>query len=753
MLCVRIWTLVSLLMLGPLLLSAAEDHETQQRENKASDNCIDGLGPPENVTVESTPHSLYVSWDPPAEEPNYYTVTWAATEEDVTYETFYVVDGLEPCKTHQLSVTSVYSNAKCESSLIRSTTNATVPPEPGKCSFSEVYSNALEVEWGSPETSCHIQNYSISWLWDILWMDSQDSGESYTTRLYFTLTALPPYANVTVEVAAATEVGFGPSTACWQVTSADEPGAPDIENVTPYEGSASVTWSPPEEANGIITEYEVVFEDKDGTYVNTTVDGDVQTTLVEDLEPCESYDVSVKARTEAGWGPFSDTWSTTITGNVPVDEVNCDTDHLNVKVCWESSSTKCPASVYNVTWVASVLWTNETLSGNDQVPWKDEEMCLVIEDSVPLTIYTICVSVDDHAEEGKCCSQLSPEGVPGPPLLQELQTEERTIIVSWRDPVDKNGIIDVYVITWYDSTGASDENYEGIGTYTNTIYGLAACETYSVVVKAHTSGGFGNDSNTEIAVTDNYIAESSIACDGQESREAEVAWSLASQDCPVTEFIILWNTKVLWTDDNGNYSETVPGNATTSVLSNLEPYTQVDVCISIVGRKSSVCCFTITQEEVPSKPTELQLVNTTTTTATVSWSLPEHLNGVLYRWHLTWSWRNESAIETDLGASQMQYTIVNLLPGTTYYIRLRARTGAGLGDSATIDITTGKTSSYRIGTIVGASVGLLVLVAAVGCGVYFYRKRSRTKAPSLVSDMELEATEARDTHDTYSSEL
>ncbi|XP_071532407.1 uncharacterized protein [Panulirus ornatus] len=156
----------------------------------------------------------------------------------------------------------------------------------------------------------------------------------------------------------------------------------------------------------------------------------------------------------------------------------------------------------------------------------------------------------------------------------------------------------------------------------------------------------------------------------------------------------------------------------------------------------------------PSKPTELQLVNTTTTTATVSWSLPEHLNGVLDQWHLTWSWRNDSANETDLGASQMQYAIENLLPDTTYYIHLRARTGAGLGDSATIDITTGKTSSsYRIGMIVGASVGLLVLVAAVGCGVYFYRKRSRTKAPSLASDMELEATEARDTHDTYSSEL
>lgn len=93
---------------------------------------------------------------------------------------------------------------------------------------------------------------------------------------------------------------------------------------------------------------------------------------------------------------------------------------------------------------------------------------------------------------------------PGPPLLEDLQTDNRTIIVNWKDPVDKNGIIDGYNITWRGSSGVSHEDYEAAGVYTHQISDLEPCQNYSVAVTAHTGGGWGNYSDTKTAVIENY---------------------------------------------------------------------------------------------------------------------------------------------------------------------------------------------------------------------------------------------------------
>lgn len=56
----------------------------------------------------------------------------------------------------------------------------------------------------------------------MLWEGGEDvSDNDFTTENETTLVDLPPYANVTVQVAAATEKGFGNATTCTGITPED----------------------------------------------------------------------------------------------------------------------------------------------------------------------------------------------------------------------------------------------------------------------------------------------------------------------------------------------------------------------------------------------------------------------------------------------------------------------------------------------------------------------------------------------------
>jgi hypothetical protein len=59
-----------------------------------------------------------------------------------------------------------------------------------------------------------------------------------------------------------------------------------------------MTWKPPAEKNGVISEY--ILRITNGT--NVTVDGRTRVHLFKDLEPLNDYGVYILARTSAGFG-------------------------------------------------------------------------------------------------------------------------------------------------------------------------------------------------------------------------------------------------------------------------------------------------------------------------------------------------------------------------------------------------------------------------------------------------------------------
>lgn len=66
--------------------------------------------------------------------------------------------------------------------------------------------------------------------------------------------------------------------------------------------SATVNWTAPQEENGILTNYKVVFDGEHG--VETNVPASELRAEVDDL--CGPYEVTVTAQNGAGWGTPSD---------------------------------------------------------------------------------------------------------------------------------------------------------------------------------------------------------------------------------------------------------------------------------------------------------------------------------------------------------------------------------------------------------------------------------------------------------------
>ncbi|XP_042230748.1 phosphatidylinositol phosphatase PTPRQ-like isoform X6 [Homarus americanus] len=733
MLC---WSRVLLLLYVLLLAAATEDSEEQQKEEEDE---IDYMtfgeeGQPLNVTVEAVSSTaLNVSWDPPDEEPQYYEVTDVRDSfNELAYTTYCLIDELQPCKTYFYTVASHYGNKQYASPPTSGTTLASVPPPPLNCDFDRITTNSMYLTWSAPDTACHIRNYNISWSWSSLWEDDHDSDETLGIGTQTYLRGLPPYANVTVNIAAATDAGFGPPITCWSVTQQDKPGPPVNVTATTADHAVSVTWEKPEKTNGIITNYIISVSEED-----TTVDGETTTVNIPDLEKCKLYNITVMAATVAGWGEATDPLPVFFNDTDLPSSVKCDLSGSNVMVTWQQLHPQCPPSSYNISWSGTSLWSDDTDTNSSSMDWMNEDpLRYELPHSLPYTKYSVCVSVDGYTSDTGCCQRVTPQATPGPPELLNLHNDKTSLIVKWTEPEEKNGIIDEYRITWTDSKGTSNSTtIPKESCCSHTINNLTPCENYTVSVSAHTVD-WGEESPTKKTFIPNFVTDSGLKCDGSNSREAHISWSLAVHDCLVDEYFLNWTTTVQWNGHHNSNSATIKGGgAPRLVLRGLEPDTEFDVCLTVDEAGSNMaCCTSTTRPDKPSQPKNLKMENKTQTTVTLSWSLPDQLNGILEGWQLTWSPNTEDE-GIVLAISKRAYTVTNLKPSTNYTFDLMAGNGAGYGDAAEIIVTTKPPDNNNTAIIIGASVGgVLLVVILVASSVYVYRNKSRKTSSSSKTD-------------------
>ena len=75
---------------------------------------------------------------------------------------------------------------------------------------------------------------------------------------------------------------------------------------------------------------------------------------------------------------------------------------------------------------------------------------------------------------------------PGPPSLEELQYENFAIIVTWKEPEEKNGVITAYKVEWTEANGEEKTQETDGNTFTYQILDPSCGGEVVVTVRAMT---------------------------------------------------------------------------------------------------------------------------------------------------------------------------------------------------------------------------------------------------------------------------
>ncbi|XP_042884081.1 uncharacterized protein LOC122260749 [Penaeus japonicus] len=294
--------------------------------NNTTDQDIPGSPIIASLNV-STPSSMLVKWEPPP-QPNGvitgYKVEWKyENQEHSMYlnssQAEYEIRNLTACVLHEITIMAETIKGFGEGN-VSDTSMAVAPEAPEDVTADRVpnISDQLKVTWTQPKPygKCTITNNKVTWLWQHKGQTEQNETVVSATSSH-TISGLKPYTNYTVCVAAQTEGGYGPNGNCHSaVTEEDVPGPPVVTQVEQSAGTIRLVWEHPVDPRGQLLLYNLSWmntEESSDSGRHTLPSNQTSYTIT-GLQSNSQYNISLMAKTSAGWGTvLADTVETTQT--------------------------------------------------------------------------------------------------------------------------------------------------------------------------------------------------------------------------------------------------------------------------------------------------------------------------------------------------------------------------------------------------------------------------------------------------------
>ncbi|XP_077515347.1 uncharacterized protein LOC144125646 [Amblyomma americanum] len=288
-------------------------------------------GPVEHLSAARTNATeAFITWDAPAGGRHWrhleYRVAVVArdlggcghrnTEQVFLTQTpQFQIDGLVPHSWYEVRVSAGSGQGYGKRREVSFLTAAAPPSKhPGHVRVVWASSRSLHLSWEAP--ACLDTHGPLLFYRVLFYADTRAEDEQWanSTDTNLTLQGLEPFQKYTMRVSAVNSAGDGPlSPRVSARTTEDVPGELEWLVVAEVnETSARLSWSPPEERNGVLTGYEVTViardgndtEGKDSSPLQAIVIGPgVEELLLHDLEAGRSYSVDVRATTSVGHGP------------------------------------------------------------------------------------------------------------------------------------------------------------------------------------------------------------------------------------------------------------------------------------------------------------------------------------------------------------------------------------------------------------------------------------------------------------------
>ncbi|KFM66966.1 Phosphotidylinositol phosphatase PTPRQ, partial [Stegodyphus mimosarum] len=678
------------------------------------------LSPPKPEIVNVTDSTIIIKWSEPLPSRGPvldYTVETinknTSNEKQYTTENVnFVIKELNAYTDYSIRVrgrTAAGNGSWSEELLIR--TKSGVPSTPLNPKAKDCTNTSILIQWEEPKPfRGPILSYTVKWTNLIgKWSDRRvkDSTE-------FNITDLEPFDNYTIHVRATTDAGDGEWSQTLNVrTKIGVPLKPlNVRDKHVKNTSIEIQWDEPTPNRGPIDNYTVMWT-KSNTKESKTRIAEPQSNtgfVIDDLQPFTDYIIRIRATTEAGDGPWSSEHQTQTGIGVPWPPQNVrskEKTNCTIHLVWEEPQpTTGPILSY------ILKWTNVNSKISNTTDMNGNITSYVIEKLEPFTDYNIQMLARTEAGEGKWSDKVvirTEIGIPTTPRDVKLSVVTNTTIeLEWNIPNPSNGPIEFYMVQW---TNLKSNNSAEMTTKDlfYKIDNLSPYTEYSIQICARTSAGEGSWSKQLITQTKIGISSPprNVSVLEKTAFVIKLSWDIPEYpNSPVSDLKYLVSCNAAGKETITSDVEKPPFHAV-----NLTAYTEYIFLIfaqTEVGLSLSSDPLTVrTSISEPSVPQNLSVVNVTSTTILIEWSIPEYPNGPELTYDLQWM-KEDDHTRKGNKTNDTHYEVKELEPYTDYSVQVRARKKKPFTESLLISTEIAIPESAKIEAFTRTSRTILV---------------------------------------------
>ncbi|XP_066489466.1 phosphatidylinositol phosphatase PTPRQ [Tiliqua scincoides] len=628
----------------------------------------------------------------------------AELHSDMAEQLSYLVKGLLPFTKYAIAISAFTVIGEGPPAILIARTSEQVPSSVENINYKNISSSSVLLYWDIPvNPNGKIIFYTVY----AMELDTNYVFHRTTSNNSILITGLRKYTNYKMRVAASTTVGesaLSEDNDIFVRTPEDEPDSPpqnvEVLNVTATE--ISLKWLPPEKPNGIITHYEVLYDSANAFVCENTT---TTSLLLNGLKPYTLYNISVRAFTRLGHGNQSSAPLSVRTAETVPDFPPENITYRNISSS-EIEISFLPPSEPNGIIEYYTIYLRE-MDGTEKTIINTTHLSLIIKDLKIYTKYTVEVSSSTVKGEGACSAPLSiltDEDAPSSPprLLTVKQLSGVTVKLSWKPPLEPNGIILYYTVYVWNIMSRRRIN---VTETSLEITDLENNSEYSVYVTASTRFGDGNMKSNMTSFRTSEGAPSgppkNVWYTNITSSSIRIFWNPPQKPNGVIKFY-----SVYYKNDSDTYIQNFTSNhidngadntTLSTVLNNLAKWSQYTLWLTANtasgnGNQTSEIMQVYTDQDIPDGPIEqLTYQNMTSTAVNISWMPPSQPNGIVF-YHVSLTMQDAQTEHVVLSLILYETNVIfdKLEKYTRYLLKISPATEKGNSEMhmASLHITT-----------------------------------------------------------------
>ncbi|XP_055568860.1 phosphatidylinositol phosphatase PTPRQ isoform X1 [Falco cherrug] len=557
-------------------------------------------------------------------------------------ELAYVIKGLTPFTDYTISVSAFTVVGEGPPSVLTVKTLEQVPSSVQNISYKNISSSSVLLYWDPPANpNGKIIHYTVY----AMELDTKRAFHITTSNSSLLMTGLKKYTNYKMRVAASTTIGesaLSEENDVFVRTPEDEPDSPpqnvELINVTAME--INLRWLPPEKPNGLITHYQVFYSDSNNLFIKNASSTCI---TLSEMKPYTLYNISIRAFTRHGHGNQSSLPLLVRTSETVPDSAPENITYRNIS-SMEIELSFFPPSIPNGIIQTYTIYLKRT-NGTEERIINTTLLTLRITDLKKYTEYTVEVSASTTMGEGLRSSPLcilTDEDAPSSPpeSLSIKQLSGVTVKLSWKPPLEPNGIILYYTVyVWNKMSKRSVNVTETSLQFTD----LENNYEYSTYLTASTRFGDGN------------IKSDTIIFRTSEGAPSDPPKDVVYRNLTSTSIMLFWSPpqkpngnilyySVYFKNHSGIFIQNFSsyGNdsdvsmSQSAILDDLAKYSHYTLWLTAStafgdGNKTSEIIDVYTDQDIPDGFVEnLVYQNISSSSVNVSWLPPSQPNGLVF---------------------------------------------------------------------------------------------------------------------------